>query len=370
MEIVINIYSWIFQSVSLMNNNIHVHKSFMKTLCFIFSFLLLISSDVFSQEKNWRIDMFSFFDNSEFGQSAFKIPQTMAGVIIAPEAGVVWDTLNKVNVGVNLLHEYGSPDAIDKFYPTAYFESLRGPVRFMMGAFPRSRALENYPRLFFQDSISYYRPNINGIFTEYRRGDSYINVWLDWTGRQSKTVNEQFFIGFSGRYKAGIVYLQHYGAMFHYAGKMDPVVEEPLHDNLLFLTSLGIDLTGKTCFNKLEANAGWVVREERSRAENSGWIASNGFLLETRVEYKWFGLFNTYYSGNNMMHYYSELGNKLYWGDPIYRSKTSDRADLYISFLHSNTVTLNLTYSLTFMESRVYHEQMLKLVVNLNSLKN
>jgi hypothetical protein len=331
---------------------------------------VLIGSDAFSQKMDWRVDLFSFFDNTEFGRSAVKIPQTMAGVHIAPEMGVVWDTLNKVNIGVNLLHEYGSPAVIDKLYPTAYYESDRGSLRFIMGAFPRSRAIENYPRLFFQDSISYYRPNINGIFTEYRKGDNYFNIWLDWTGRQSKTVNETFFIGFSGKYKTGIFYLQHFGCMYHYAGKMDPVVEEPLHDNLLFLTSAGIDLSGKLFFSKLETNAGWVSRLERSRADNSGWVPSNGFLVETRVEYKWFGLFNTFFKGDNMMHYYSELGNKLYWGDPTYRSKTSDRSDFYIRFLQSRTVDLELTYSLTFMESRTYHEQMLKLVVNLNSLSN
>jgi hypothetical protein len=271
---------------------------------------------------------------------------------------------------MNLLHEFGSPNAIDKFYPTAYYESDRGPLRFLMGAFPRSRTIENYPRLFFQDSISYYRPNINGIFSEYRKDENYFNVWLDWTGRQSKTVNETFFIGLSGKYKTGIFYLQHFGTMYHYAGKMDPVVEEPLHDNLLFLTSAGIDLSGNTCFSKLETNAGWILRLERSRADNSGWIASNGFLMETRVEYKWLGLFNTFYKGDDMMHYYSELGNKLYWGDPTYRSETSDRSDIYIRFLQSRTVDLELTYSLTFMEDRMYHEQMLKLIVNLNSLKN
>jgi hypothetical protein len=342
----------------------------MKTLFWILLSFLFISSEAFSQEKNWRLDLFSFFDNSEFGRSAVKIPQTMAGVQVAPELGVVWDTLNKVNLGANLLHEFGSPKAIDKFYPTAYYESDRGPLRFIMGAFPRSRTIENYPRLFFQDSILYYRPNINGIFSEYRKDNNYFNIWLDWTDRQSKTMNEEFFIGFSGKYNVGIFYLQHFGAMFHYAGKMDPVVEEPLHDNLLFLTSAGIDLAGKTCFTKLETNAGWVIRLERSRADNSGWIASDGFLMETRVEYKWFGLFNTFYKGDDLMHYYSELGNNLYWGDPTYRSKTSDRSDFYISFLQSRTVDLELTYSLTFMENRMYHEQMLKLIVNLNALKN
>jgi hypothetical protein len=109
---------------------------------------------------------------------------------------------------------------------------------------------------------------------------------------------------------------------------------------------------------------------ERSRADNSGWISSNGLMMETRVEYKWFGLFNTFFSGNDMMHYYNELGNKLYWGDPTYRSKVSDRADFYIKFLQSRTVDLEFTYSLTFMEGRMYNEQMLKININLNSLKN
>lgn len=339
------------------------------SICVVFLFFMF-GSQAFSQEKNWRIDLFNFFDNTEFGRSAFKIPQTMAGVVVSPEAGVIWDTVNKVNIGVSLLHEYGSPEAIGSFFPTAYYESNRGPVRFIMGAFPRSRTLDNYPRLFFQDSILYYRPNINGLFTEYRRGENYINVWIDWTGRQSKTVNEQFFIGFSGKYKRGIFYLQHYGAMFHYASKAEPVVEEPLHDNLLFLSSAGIDLAGRTFFDKLEINAGWAIRLERSRAENSGWLSSGGFLMETRAEYKWIGLFNTYYNGNNMMRYYPELGNKLYWGDPIYRSKSSDRADIYIAFLRKHTVNVNLTYSLTFMEQRIYHEQMLKVLINLNSLRN
>ncbi len=341
----------------------------MKTLIRITILFFLVVPEAFSQDLNWRLDVYNFFDNSEFSRSAFKTPQTMSGIIVSPEAGIIWDTVNKVNIGVSLLHEYGSPTAIGSFFPTAYYESDRGPLRFIMGAFPRSRVLQSYPRLFFQDSVSYYRPVINGLFTEYRKGENYINVWLDWTGRQSKTVNEQFFIGFSGRYKKDIYYVQHYGAMFHYAAKADPVIEEPLHDNLLFLTSVGIDLAGKTCFNKLEVNAGWAARVERSRAENSGWITSDGFVMETRVEYKWIGLFNTFFKGDNMMHYYPELGNMLYWGDPVYRSKCSDRADVYIGFLRNNTVNMDLTYSLTFMENRVYHEQMLKVIVNLNSLK-
>jgi len=340
----------------------------MKSLfCLIIS-IFLAGTNMYSQVKNWRLDLFSFFDNTEFGRSKFTIPQTMAGVIVAPEIGLLWDSIHKVNVGVNLMHEYGSPSAIDKFYPTVYYEFNRGSQRFIMGAFPRTRVIGNYPRLFFRDSISYYRPNINGIFWEFRRDQHYFNVWLDWTGRQSKTVNEAFFIGFSGRYTKGIFYFQDFGYMFHLAGKMDPVVDEALHDNLLFNASVGIDLSGKTFLRTLEANAGWVTRYERSRADNTGWIKLNGFLMETRLEYKMFGLFNTLYTGDGMMYFYSSRGNQLYWGDPVYRARMYDRSDFYVSFLQKHSINVDLTFSLHFLEGRVYNEQMLKVIVNLNSL--
>jgi hypothetical protein len=340
----------------------------MKISLWIILLCSFLTTEAISQKVTWKADLFSFFDNTEFGRSAVTIPQTMAGIMVAPEVGLGWDTIHKVNIGINLIHEYGSPEAIDKLYPTAYYEFNRGVQRFIMGAFPRSRVIGNYPRLFFQDSITYYRPNMNGIFWEFRQNRNYFNTWLDWTGRQSKTTNEAFFIGFSGRYNLGIFYLQHFGYMFHLAGKMDPVIEEALHDNLLFNNSLGIDMSGKTFFSTLEANAGWVTRLERSRADNSGWIKLNGFLLEAKAEYKCFGLFNTFYKGDGMMYFYRQRGNQLYWGDPVYRANIYDRSDFYVIFMRRRTVNIELTYSLHFLEDRVYNEQLLKVVVNLNSL--
>ncbi len=66
------------------------------------------------RKKNGKSDFSLSSTTLNLGRSAVKIPQTMAGVQVAPELGVVWDTPNKVNVGVNLLHEYGSPNVIDR----------------------------------------------------------------------------------------------------------------------------------------------------------------------------------------------------------------------------------------------------------------
>jgi preprotein translocase subunit Sec61beta len=101
----------------------------------------MLSHEGFSQQLTWNAGLFSFFDNTEFGKSKVKIPQTMAGVMLIPEAGLTWDTIHEVNFGVNLMHEFGSSKPVDKFYTTAYYCYDSNPFRFIMGAFPRNMAV-------------------------------------------------------------------------------------------------------------------------------------------------------------------------------------------------------------------------------------
>jgi hypothetical protein len=342
----------------------------MKKISLILNLLLITGSVSYSQEFTWRTRLFTFFDNIEFGRSAFKIPQTMAGVMIAPEAGFVWDSVNGINAGINLMHEFGSSKAVDRIYPTAYYSYNKAHLKFNMGAFPRSLAVEDYPHLFFQDSISYYRPNINGVSLKVGNDKGYLNLWLDWTGRQSNSVREAFFVGLSGRYRYNILYVQHFDYMFHFAGKSNPVTSEALHDNLLFLTSAGVDLSGRTFFEKLDFNAGWAAGLERARADNTGWVLMSGFITEARVEYKYFGLYNSFFKGTGFMNYYNDHSIDLYWGDPVYRAGTYDRLDLYIKFLREKKVNIDFTLALHFLENRIYNEQLLKIKVNLNKFIN
>lgn len=293
----------------------------------------------------------------------------MSGIQIAPEAGLQWDSVHLIGAGLNLLHEFGSSYAIDKLDLTAYYEFNKEPFRFLMGAFPRDNVLEKYPRIFFQDSISYYRPNINGIFWEISSGNSYLNLWLDWTSRKSVTVRETFFIGLAGRYTSGLFYLQHFGSMFHFAKDLDPIVEKDIYDNALFVTSAGIDLSGKTFLDVLDLNAGWAAGVERSRAEGTGWIMNDGLLIETKLGYKYAGIFNSLYLGEGQMAFYEDQNNDLYLGDPVYRAGNYNRSDFFVNFIRNDKINVRLTYSLHFTESNVYHEQMLKVSVNLNNLK-
>ena len=293
----------------------------------------------------------------------------MSGVQAAPEVGVRFDSVHIISGGVNILREFGGKTPVEKLYPIMYYEFNKNPYRFLMGAFPRNVVLDKYPRIFFQDSISYFRPNINGFFWEISNKKNYFNLWLDWTSQISVTERETFLAGFSGRYNVGIFYFQHFNYMFHFAKDFDPIVEKGIYDNGLMLTSAGIDLSKSTIFDMLDINAGWLAGIERSRAEETGWIINNGFLMETRLAYRRFGIFNTLYLGEKQMTFYTAHSNKLYWGDPIYRAGNYNRSDFYIEFIKTERVKLNLTYSLHFAEKNMYHEQLLKVQVAIDNFR-
>ena len=317
-----------------------------------------------SQDFIWKINLYSFFNNNEFSQSEYKISQTMSGIQTAPEIGIRFDTVHTISGGVNILNEFGSSAAVDKIYPIVYYEFNNRDYRFLMGAFSRSVALEKYPRVFFQDSITYFRPNMTGMFFELTHEKGYLNLWLDWTSQISVTERETFFAGLSGRYNAGIFYFQNFSYMFHYAKDFNTVAPKTIYDNALMLTSVGINLSQLTFLDQFDINAGWLAGIERSRGEETGWITNNGFLMETRLAYRRFGIFNTLYLGNRQMPFYAEQSNKLYWGDPIYRAGNYNRSDFYIDFIKNSRVKLQLAYSLHFAERNVYHEQFLKLRIS------
>lgn len=335
-------------------------------LFIIFSCTGLLTS-LFSQEFVWKTGVHSFFDNTEFSGSNVQTPQTMAGVHLAPELGLKWQKKHHVYAGVDLLHEFGSKETIDYYDPILYYEYAGKPFHFYMGAVPRNILLDKYPRMFFQDSINNYRPVINGFFWELEKKKNYANVWLDWTGRQSETQNEAFFMGWSGRYNYKLLYAQHFGYMYHFAKKKDPVIDEAIHDNGLLLTSIGLDFADNTGFAKLEINAGWSVGMDRDR-EVGTWNRPQGFLSEAKIEYQGIGLFNTLYLGEKQQVYYNDHANNLYWGDSFYRLKKYDRADIYIQFLKTSAVNIRFTCSLHFAEGKVYNQQSLYATVDLNNL--
>ena len=338
-----------------------------RTIFILFLALFPITCS-FAQDFVWQAWVHSFFNNHEFSGCTVKTSQTMAGVHFVPQLGLSYQDNHRIFAGIDAMHEFGSDKAVDFYFPLAYYRFDGEHFNFYMGAFPRKPLLKNYPRMFFQDSVLNYRPVINGLFWEYRsKKDDYFNVWLDWTGRQSYDRREAFFMAWSGRYSYGMFYGQHFLYMFHYAASMNPLISEPVQDNGLVLTSIGVDLAGKTNFEKLEVNIGWSAGLDRNRGNNEGWKIPNGFLSELTVEYRGVGLFNTLYTGQGQQSFYSRHQNRLYWGDPLYRASKYNRTDFYVNFIKNSVVNVKLVYTLHFLESKMFHEQSLYAVFDLDN---
>jgi len=325
----------------------------------------------FSQEILYQAGLHSFFDNNEFAGCPVGTSQTMAGVHVVPQIGVGWDAKHRIFAGVDVMHEFGSDKTFGYHDLIAYYELDNNPFRFYIGAFPRKLALDKYPLFFFQDSISNYRPVMTGLFWEYysKKGD-FINIWLDWTSRQTFSKHEAFFMGWSGRYNWNIVYGQHFGYMFHFASAMDPEQHTPVHDNGRVWTALGVDLSSKTSLDEFDINAGWAVGLEKDRGTDDGWICPQGLLSQVRIEYQGLGLFNTYYKGSAQDKFYNEYGNQLYWDDRLYRATRYDRLDGYAYFMKTDVVTLKFVFSLHFVKPGMYTEQQLYATFDLDNLKN
>ena len=341
----------------------------MKKWFFIWLLAWFLTSWSHAQKFVYQAGVHSFFNNNEFTGCSVKTSQTMAGVHFVPQLGFSYQEKHRIFVGMDAMHEFGSDRAIDLCLPVAYYQFDSQPFVFYMGAFPRKPLLSNYPRMFFRDSVSFYCPVVNGLFWEYRsKKDDYMNVWLDWTSRQTEQRRENFFMGWSGKFHFGIFYAQHFGYMFHFAGRINPPTPEPVQDNGLMLTSIGIDLAKKADFEKLEFNAGLSAGLEQDRGTADGWRRSRGFFSELKVEYRGLGLLNTLYSGRGQQISYNRFQGELYWGDQVYRASKYNRSDFYVYFIKNDAASVRLIYSLHFLENKMFHEQSLYATFDLNNL--
>ncbi len=325
--------------------------------------LLMLTHLLTAQTLEWKAGMYHFIDNTEFLGSSFINDQTMAGVRFSPEIGLKINN-HHFSVGFDALKSYGSPNVLDGCSPTAYYLFNNGGFRFIVGSFAREGQLNDYSRAFFQDSIRYYRPNINGFLLAYTDENLRTKLFLDWTGKQSQTVHEAFFVGASAAYKLSIFTAEAQALMFHHAGSLQ---QRGVRDNFLLHPAIGLDLVGQTWLDSLTLSIGTLVGLERHRALSDQFTSRTGLLVELNAAYKGFGLASSTYLGEGIMIDYASMGNELYWGDPLYRGSFYTRVDLSYDFLHLPYLTGKINFANHFSEGNFYVEQSLIIQANLGS---
>lgn len=328
----------------------------------IFYLTFLLAALTFTgsaQQIEGNVNLHTFADNREYMKSN-RFSQTIFGARLSPELGLLVDSVHRIRIGFNAMHEFGSSKFTTKIDPVIYYQYQKNNWNFYMGAFPRHNLLDDYPRAIFKDTLAYYRPNVEGMLVKLNTGIGHQTVWIDWTSRQTDLDRETFLFGISGYYKKGIFFTSHHAMMFHNAGPGISIPGDHIQDNGAASIKLGVDLSGLTALDSLTINTGGLMSFERTRSIG-GWETPAGLLLEMHAGYKRFGLTNSLYLGQ---------GHNLIYGDQFYTAKQYNRTDFSYTPIKYKNIEGKFTFSLHFLEGEIDNQQAFSLRYSLSGSKN
>lgn len=337
-----------------------------KILLLIFS-LIAIAFFSSSQDFQWKAGIHYFFDNTEFATSTLTKDQTMAGVHFSPEMGLKWDSLHSIFVGADVLKISGSENIIDIAQPIAYYRFQKKNSSFYAGAFPRSELLSNYSSLFFQDSITYYRPIMQGIFWQARSNSSHFNLWLDWTGHETPLRRETFFVGASAHQRLKLFFLDFQSYLFHFANTQPRNPLYNVNDNALAHASVGVNYSNNSGIDTLLLAVGVLAGYERDRGIEHSTQNPIGAVIRMNADYKGFGTENTLYTGNPRNIFYAKHGNEMYWNNPFLRAGFYLQSKWYLNVIRSKYVDGKLGLNLHFSEGKMMYEQVFSLKAHIDN---
>ncbi|MBC8985563.1 hypothetical protein H9X96_07220 [Pedobacter sp. N36a] len=328
-------------------------------LLLIFAVLFTAITNTYAQELEGNLNFHGFADNREYSRSN-RFSETIFGMRVSPEVGLLVDSTHRVRIGFNAFHEFGSPKFTTSIAPVAYYQYMKKDWNFYLGAFPRQGLISDFPRAILNDTLSYYRPNIEGMLVKYENENWKQIIFIDWTSRQTATARENFIFGFSGTYKKDLFFVSHHAMMLHNAGPGIAIPNDHVEDNGAASVKVGLDLSKKTFLDSLTLSAGGLISFERVRTVG-GWKTPKGMLLELNMEYHKFGIVNSFYKGE---------GHHLIMGDKFYTAKTYNRTDLTWRPIVYKNLEAKLVLSFHFVDGVVDSQQAFGLRYNLFGSKS
>lgn len=312
-----------------------------------------------AQEYKWKADFDYFFDNVEYEKTPFADSQTMQGIWISPLGGATWDSLHSLYGGVNLLVLPGSKATVDKVDVTLFYQYKTPNVLFRAGSFSRSEVLSNYNNFFFTDSISNFKPLMEGVFWQIGTDDKFFNMWMDWTGYADSSTRESFFVGLSGKATKGALFADFQSYMYHNANtRPNNINDFGVRENMLLQASLGLNIDNQKGFEGL-LSAGALLGYERDRTIEDALDKPVGFTARANAEYWGVGTQNTMYVGDPRMVLYDTYGADLYWGTPFLRGKSYLESEWYIHLLDTDRAKARFNFNVHFSEGNVLYQQLL-----------
>ena len=242
---------------------------------------LMVFSSTFAQQKPGTADTskhntldihfngFAFLDDHEY-DALIPLRKTISGTRTEIDLGLNVDSLNHFIVGSNALHEFGAIPYFLTVDPVAYYSRTEKNWLFNAGEFPRQDLLTQYPRALLNDTLSYYRPNVQGLLLRNTNKFGYETGWIDWISRQTPTQRNQFMAGQLGTTipnPGHAFYVSHFFLFEHNAGSKSDTAAN-IQDSGGGQLRLGLDFSHRTLFDSLKNEVGGMVTAHRTRSVN------------------------------------------------------------------------------------------------------
>jgi hypothetical protein len=312
---------------------------------FLIIFIFLNISKSGSQELKMDVGLFGFFDNREYF-NYYEKDQTIFGTRAYAKTGIVINKNNEFFLGADGLYEFGSSFNPYLIKPITYFHYQDKSINGYLGSFHRNNLI-SMPIVLLNDTLVYYRPNIEGLYFGYKKRHFSQDIWIDWTSRQSKEDREIFIIGGSGALKISSFFYKHDFVFTHYALTEKGGSNEHIHDNGGFYSRIGIDLSNWSIFDSLTFCSGFILSYDRLRNEYP-LRYYKGSISELYIQYHRMGAKFTNYFGN---------GQYLITGDPLYEARNYSRLDLFIDVFKKSGIEGEIELSVHLINNFIDYSQ-------------
>lgn len=339
----------------------------MKRIKLLLIFSIASLATTFAQSYDLKAGVNYFFDNTEYGRSTYTIPQSMTGTHFNAALKFNFDSIHSLYAGGDVLTLAGATNSIEKFSPIAYYKMHKNNESFYAGAFPREKLLSNYSSFFFQDSVANFRPMMHGFYWTMGDSTKFFNLWLDWTGFQTTTTSETFFLGGSGLYTMKNFFVEFQSYMFHYANTKPGIPDFHVNDNVQGQLALGYQLNNRIGLEKISLSAGVLAGYERERGVSEG-STPVGLVSHLLVEHKYVGLNMLFYAGDKRMVNYGKYGNRVYWNNPFLRGSSYLENRIYFKVINHKNIDGKLAFHFHFSQGQMMYEQLFTLRSSLDNI--
>lgn len=330
--------------------NYYMHKKVYLLIFIAFLFanrLFAQNADVKQPLKNSGADTvmldfhfngFAFLDDHEY-DALIPLRKTISGTRTEFDMGLHPDTLNSFVVGINALREFGGTPIFLTANPVVYYSYHSSHWLFDGGEFSRDGLLTQYPRALLNDTMIYYRPNVEGLLLRHQGERGYETGWIDWQSRQTATNRNVFLTGELGVFRPdpdGIFYTSHFFIVMHDAGTKPLLPNEPIQDNEGLQVRLGLDFSKRQHFmDSLSFEVGGMESAQRIRSEFNFKYAK-GVVASFYMSHGPFSLYDEFYRGQP---------NYLMYGDPFYIKPIYNRLDVKITAFRRRRLTGSFMFS-------------------------